>query len=903
MTFPFCPPCFVQAIVRCLRSSGWLVVALAPAAFGAVSVVVNTSDTAQTIDGFGASIVAYDLLPEYQEPGFYDRAVFDLGLSILRVPLGRIEEVASESEDPAEYAQDVLTHGTMAQAMEMARQFRARGVKHILATPWTAPPWMKTNRSAIMGGRLRPDLRGKYGEFLSAFVQGARERYDVVIDSVSLQNELLFVEPYASTVYNPLQLRETLRAVQARFTADGLSTELVLPEEMGFAGRFALYLQPLMADRETRSFRGFFASHGGNGFRNWRRIAAETARFERKLWMTETSGHNPGWQGAMALAENMHDTLAGGNASAFIYWQLSEPNPGRMALLAAGDTMPKSYAVKHFARFIRPGAQRVYAGGPTAGVLVSAYKHPVSGYMTVVLINHQEEPATVDLQLVEANPPLKWLTFTSQEGSYFQFADTVETRALNIPGRGIVTLYGRCGESLAELPSLVPKGWASPALGASLAKNSTGAPDERLHAAARANDVERVGKLFAEGVDPNGLNVAKLSALHRAAWPGHVEVVRPLVEGGADPNVRDGAGGSPLLIAAGRGRDAFIDAMVAMGADVNVSDRRGLVAIHRAALGGHADTVRLLLRLGANPNLADRHGWTALHWAAASPERSSLEVLRILVKGGAGAASADQEGLTPLHVAAANLVDPGLFHRQRQAESLLYLNAQRMRVLVAAGGDVNARDAGQRTPLHWAAWLGETMHGEDVAQHPFFEYRTEAIRYLLAAGADPAAKDASGRVPADYAQAEGYMEAASLLKHAAALPWLAGRSPDLAASALEFGPQEETPAADPANPPRSGRLLRAASTGNIADVRSLLSAGANPNAGNPRNGIPLHAAVIGGHLPVVQALLQAGADVRQRDSDGYTALDRAMQNNQTGIAAVLRAAGEHAAPPSIAPIQ
>src|SRR5690606_1956583 len=140
-------------------------------------------DTAQTIDGFGACIVPYELFPEYQDPAFYDRAVFDLGLSILRVPLGRMEEVASESEDPAEYAQDVLKHGTMVQTMEMAHQFRARGVHHILATPWSAPPWMKTNRSAIMGGRLRPDMREKYGEFLSAFIQGAKERYDVIIDS------------------------------------------------------------------------------------------------------------------------------------------------------------------------------------------------------------------------------------------------------------------------------------------------------------------------------------------------------------------------------------------------------------------------------------------------------------------------------------------------------------------------------------------------------------------------------------------------------------------------------------------------------------------------------------------------------------------------------------------------
>ena len=118
-----------------------------------------------------------------------------------------------------------------------------------------------------------------------------------------------------------------------------------------------------MIKNGQRQFPGFFASHGGNGLANWQTIAAQLAPYGRKFWMTETSGHNADWRGGLALAENMHDTLVGGRASAYLYWQISEPNSPRMTLMAAGDFTPKTQAARHFIRLVRPGAQRVDVSG------------------------------------------------------------------------------------------------------------------------------------------------------------------------------------------------------------------------------------------------------------------------------------------------------------------------------------------------------------------------------------------------------------------------------------------------------------------------------------------------------------------------------------------------------------
>lgn len=75
------------------------------------------------------------------------------------------------------------------------------------------------------------------------------------------------------------------------------------------------------------------------------------------------------------------------------------------------------------------------------------------------------------------------------------------------------------------------------------------------------------------------------------------------------------------------------------------------------------------------------------------------------------------------------------------------------------------------------------------------------------------------------------------------------------------------------------RLLTEAIFGNVAEVRRLLDAGADPNQRDAQGYTPLNRAVIGyatgmgdhgNHLDVARVLLAAGADPNQRDRKGYT---------------------------------
>ena len=91
------------------------------------------------------------------------------------------------------------------------------------------------------------------------------------------------------------------------------------------------------------------------------------------------------------------------------------------------------------------------------------------------------------------------------------------------------------------------------------------------------------------------------------------------------------------------------------------------------------------------------------------------------------------------------------------------------------------------------------------------------------------------------------------------------------------GLEEELAArAEVAEDTPEGQLVLAARDGNAARVRELLAEGVPANAEESKNGHrPLHQAAEAGQAPIVDLLLEAGADLEAQDGQGRTALMRA----------------------------
>jgi ankyrin repeat protein len=75
----------------------------------------------------------------------------------------------------------------------------------------------------------------------------------------------------------------------------------------------------------------------------------------------------------------------------------------------------------------------------------------------------------------------------------------------------------------------------------------------------------------------------------------------------------------------------------------------------------------------------------------------------------------------------------------------------KVKQLVAGGVDINKRDKKKVTPLHLAAFQGNTRH---IAM----------AKWLLANGANAGARDFEGKTPLDVASERGYTEIADVIR-------------------------------------------------------------------------------------------------------------------------------------------
>lgn len=161
--------------------------------------------------------------------------------------------------------------------------------------------------------------------------------------------------------------------------------------------------------------------------------------------------------------------------------------------------------------------------------------------------------------------------------------------------------------------------------------------------------------------------------------------------------------------------------LLAAGADLEARDENGERPLSFACSFGNLDCADFLLSKGAAIDAVDKDGLTSLHWAIKNAEQSRndeeeedgarrveglYECVSLLLKRGAAVHAKTHKGETPMHWAA--------FVGQTEFA----------RLLLDRGADIESRNKQSATPLH-------------IAVH----YKMHACaKMLLDRGADPAAK-------------------------------------------------------------------------------------------------------------------------------------------------------------------
>jgi uncharacterized protein len=251
-----------------------------------------------------------------------------------------------------------------------------------------------------------------------------------------------------------------------------------------------------------------------------------------------------------------------------------------------------------------------------------------------------------------------------------------------------------------------------------------------------------------------------------AARKGCLECVRILLKAHADKNLADPDGVTPMLMAVTNFNFDVAALLVQQGANVDKWDAWGRAPLYAAVdlntlpTGGRSDRpsldktsslelIKMILEAGANPNLQlklfppyrslrDDRGADGLLTIGTTPlvrasKAGDVAAMRLLVAHGANLELPTVNGITPLMAAAgngSNAIDTrGRYKAEEQSIGAV-------KVLLAAGANINARDDSGQTALHGAASWG--WNG--------------LVKTLAANHADLMAKDAQGRTAADIAR-------------------------------------------------------------------------------------------------------------------------------------------------------
>lgn len=263
------------------------------------------------------------------------------------------------------------------------------------------------------------------------------------------------------------------------------------------------------------------------------------------------------------------------------------------------------------------------------------------------------------------------------------------------------------------------------------------------------------------------------------------------------------------------------------------------------------------------------------HWLSTDFWLSvDLDKVQSELRCGADIEAKDDGGWTPLHFAAAFNKDPAV-----------------IQALLDAGADIEAKSDRGTTPLHAAA---NTSAMPAVLQ---------VLQVLLDAGADTEAKDNSGWTPLlgaafneDPVVIQVLLEAGADIEaknHDGSTPLhiLAGRTdtPAVIQVLLDAGAGIEAKDKNGRAPLHHAAALNE----DPAVIQVLLDAGADIEAKDDDGITPLHVAVGVSEDPaVIQTLLDAGADIEAKDADGFTPLHYAAALNEDPpvIQALLNAA-------------
>ncbi len=385
-------------------------------------IYVNESHRYQQMDGFGASMtdssawLIYTQLNETQRAGVLN-ALFSptdgIGISITRIPMGASDFVHGDAytyddmppgqTDP-ELAHFSIDHDRAYIIPALQDTLKINPNLKVMASPWSAPAWMKTS-DALGNGSLLPKYYAVYADYFVKFIQ-AYAAENIPIYAITLQNEPHH-EPYTypGLRMEPEEAAEFVKDhLGPAFEAAGLETRILIWDHNWDEPEYPI---ALLDDPDAKVFVDGSAFHCYGGTVIAQGIVHD-AHPDMDIYFTECSGG--AWIPSFAegIKRDMKDLVIGSTrnwAKTVIKWNLAldssyGPHNGGCGNCYGFVTItPETetgftynydyYSIGHASKFVTSGAYRIASTSfQYEGLESVAFQNPDDSKVLIVSNSH-----------------------------------------------------------------------------------------------------------------------------------------------------------------------------------------------------------------------------------------------------------------------------------------------------------------------------------------------------------------------------------------------------------------------------------------------------------------------------------------------------------------------------------
>ena len=331
-----------------------------------------------------------------------------IGLSFLRLDMGAsdfaLRQYSYDDMPPGE-TDPTLAHFSIdpdrAETLPIVKRALAINPRlSIMASPWSAPAWMKSTGSMITG-TLRPEAYEPYALYFKKFIE-AYGAAGVPILAITVQNEPHF-EPGD---YPGMRLEPAARSrLIGQFLGPLLERSRLDTRILDWDHNWDEPQSPLavLADSSARRYVSGVAWHCYAGDVAAQRVVHD-AYPDKDAYFTECSGGE--W--APKFAENLtwmvRNLIVGATrnwARGVLLWNLAldehqGPHTGGCGNCRGVVTIDSSgavhrneeyYALAHASRFVRPGARRIASSSGVDGLESVAFRNPDDGSKALIVVN------------------------------------------------------------------------------------------------------------------------------------------------------------------------------------------------------------------------------------------------------------------------------------------------------------------------------------------------------------------------------------------------------------------------------------------------------------------------------------------------------------------------------------